>query len=91
MILTCKVVPKSSKNTLSWYDQEKNILKLNISAPPVDGKANKAIIEFIAQYFKLPKKSVQIVGGEISRLKRISLDCGSKENEVLEKIKLLWC
>jgi hypothetical protein len=45
-------------------------LKLAISAPPVEGKANKEVIAFLAGFFKIPKKEITIVGGLQSREKR---------------------
>lgn len=48
-------------------------LKLKISAPPVDGKANQAVIDFFAQFFALAKRDVSIESGEKSRNKRVSV------------------
>ena len=44
-------------------------LKVRIQAPPVDGKANLAVIEFLAKALKVPKKNVGLVSGETSRSK----------------------
>lgn len=48
-------------------------LKLKISAPPIDGKANQAVIDFFAQFLALAKCNVNIESGEKSRNKRVSL------------------
>ena len=48
-------------------------LKIKISSPPVDGKANQAVIEFFAKLFNLAKRDVTIESGEKSRSKRVSL------------------
>ena len=48
-------------------------LKIKISSPPVDGKANHAVIEFFAKLFNLAKRDVNIESGEKSRSKRVSL------------------
>jgi uncharacterized protein (TIGR00251 family) len=74
MILTLKVVPKSSKNTLGWYDKEAGILKVNITAPPVDGKANKKVIEFLAKSFGVKKNRIAIKSGETSKLKQVEIE-----------------
>ncbi|HCL56497.1 MAG TPA: YggU family protein [Spirochaetia bacterium] len=87
MILNIKVVPKSSKNSFSWYEQDKNIFKLCITAPPVDGKANEAIIEFLSDFFDIRKKQVQIETGKTAKLKRVKLD--ADEKYLLEKIKTI--
>ncbi|MDE3201249.1 MAG: YggU family protein [Acidobacteriota bacterium] len=44
-------------------------LKIAVQAPPVEGRANDALIDFLARKFNLPKSSVQIVTGELSRSK----------------------
>ena len=46
-------------------------LKLSLSAPPVEGKANVALTEFFAEVFSVPRASVQVVAGERSRNKVI--------------------
>ncbi|MBP7781439.1 MAG: YggU family protein [Burkholderiales bacterium] len=48
-------------------------LKIKISSPPVDGKANQAVIEFFAKLFNLAKRDVNIESGDKSRSKRVSL------------------
>jgi uncharacterized protein (TIGR00251 family) len=45
--------------------------KLRLAAPPVDGKANAALIEFIAAHYGVPKRNVTIEAGEHSRQKRV--------------------
>lgn len=44
-------------------------LKIAVQAPPVEGRANSALIEFLAELFELPKSSVEIRSGELSRSK----------------------
>jgi uncharacterized protein len=44
-------------------------LKIAVHAPPVEGKANAALIEFLAETFELPKSAVEIVSGELARSK----------------------
>jgi uncharacterized protein len=44
-------------------------LKIAVQAPPVEGRANEALVAFLAEAFKIPKKSVEIVSGELSRSK----------------------
>lgn len=48
--------------------------KLEIAAPPVDGKANKAVIEFFAGSLGVPRSAVRIVAGEHSPHKLIEID-----------------
>ena len=44
-------------------------LKIAVHAPPVEGRANVALIEFLAETFGLPKRAVEIVSGELARSK----------------------
>jgi len=70
-IFDIRVVPNSSK-TLLVEDEE--MLKLKVCAPALDGKANSAVIEFFAKYYKVPKSKVKILKGEKSRNKRVSVE-----------------
>lgn len=51
-------------------------LKLRLNAPPVEGKANKALIAWLADWFDVPKNRVLLESGELSRHKRVRV-CGS--------------
>ena len=44
-------------------------LKIAVQAPPVEGRANSALIEFLAELFRLPKSAVEVISGELSRSK----------------------
>jgi len=74
-----RVVPRSSRNQIIGV--EDGIFKIKLTAPPVDGKANKALIEFLAKKLGLAKGSVEIVSGERSRQKSIRIH-GLPQKEV---------
>ena len=66
------VQPKSSKSR--WGDViQGEALQLRITAPPVDGAANKTCIEFIAREFKTAKSNVSILKGKNSRRKTVRI------------------
>ena len=46
-------------------------LKIAVACPPVDGKANAALIDFLKRFLKVPKSQIEIISGESSREKRI--------------------
>lgn len=69
-IVTVKVIPKSSKNSAQL---ENGILRVHLNAPPVDGKANKALIQLLASIVHIPKSSIEIVRGEKGRNKQIKI------------------
>lgn len=69
--LSVHVQPKASRTRIAGLHGE--ALKLCITSPPVDGKANGAVIQFFAKLFKIPKAAVTLASGEASRDKRIIL------------------
>lgn len=63
------VQPKSSKNELAGGYQ--GSLKIRLTAPPVEGEANKECVKFFAKLLGLPKSDIEIVQGHKSRRKRL--------------------
>jgi uncharacterized protein (TIGR00251 family) len=49
-------------------------LKLRLAAPAVEGKANSALVEFLADYFGVPKRNIRIAAGLKSRRKRVIVE-----------------
>jgi len=66
-----KVQPRARKNAITGTVGD--ALKLALTAPPVEGKANQAVIEFLADFFDIPRSSVTIASGATSRLKVIRI------------------
>jgi uncharacterized protein len=64
-----KVHPRAKKNAITG--EAGDALKLALTAPPVDGKANDACIDFFARLLKVPRSSVTIAAGQTSRNKVI--------------------
>ena len=64
-----KVHPRAKKNAITG--KVGDALKLALTAPPVDGRANEACIEFFAKLLNLPRSSVTIAAGLTSRNKVI--------------------
>lgn len=67
--LSCRVQPRASRNALSGILGES--LKVALTAPPVDGKANAELCRFLADKAGLSRSCVQILSGETSRTKVI--------------------
>jgi uncharacterized protein (TIGR00251 family) len=55
-------------------------LKVEVSAPPVEGRANKAVVKLIARSLRLPKSAVRIESGERSKTKRIRVTGATPED-----------
>ncbi len=72
IVLNVRAQPRSSKAGIDglWGD---DAVKVRIRSAPVDGKANKELIETLADAFGLPKSAVSFKGGETSKTKRILL------------------
>jgi len=72
MDIRVKVIPKSSKTELIGYLPD-GTWRVKVAAAPEKGKANRALCEFLAAKFNVPKTNVRIVSGETSHLKRIHI------------------
>jgi len=78
-----KVHPRSKKNALTG--EVGDALKVALTAPPVDGKANAACIEFFAKLLNVPRSSVTIASGQSSRNKVIRVS-GISADEVRRRL-----
>ena len=85
MILSIKVKPNSRDNRMS---KENGELVVRIHAPAQDGKANKAIVEFLSESMGIPKSFIEITGGTTSKYKRLSIaeEFKSKVEEMIAKL-----
>lgn len=63
-------------------------IKIRLAAPPVDGKANSALIAWLSKRIRLPQHSIELVGGELNRHKRIRLR-GVNETQLQQLIDLV--
>ena len=82
LIVNIKISPNSKKNEII---NEGDFTKIKITAQPIDGKANKALIEFLSKNFKIPKTSIKILKGETSKEKTILFE--TQDEEKLTKLK----
>jgi uncharacterized protein (TIGR00251 family) len=64
-----KVHPRAKKNAITGELGE--ALKLSLTTPPIEGRANEACVEFFAKLLKVPRSSVTIASGQTSRNKVI--------------------
>ena len=71
VVLELHVQPGAKRTGFAGRHGER--LKLRLAAPPVDGKANAALIEFLAAEYGVPKKNVVIESGLSSRQKRVAI------------------
>ena len=71
IIIKVKIVPGSSKNKI--VGAYNDALKIAITDPPVEGKANKKCIAYLAKYFDVAKSKIKIISGQTSKNKLIRI------------------
>jgi hypothetical protein len=87
--LAIRVTPRARKDEIVEILADQTI-KIRLAAPPVDGKANKALIEFLAKVLDVPRSRVEIIAGASGRDKLVSildLDSGEAQSRILKYLK----
>jgi len=69
--LSLLVQPRASRTRV--LGEHDGLLKLQLAAPPVDGEANAALVEFLAKLLGVPRRQVSLIAGDASRRKRVSV------------------
>jgi uncharacterized protein (TIGR00251 family) len=72
LFLQVLVQPKSSRNEISGVQD--NHLKIHLTAPPVEGAANKACVEFFSELLRISRSRIKIVSGQKSRRKKLFIE-----------------
>jgi len=83
-VLNIAVTPKASKNRIAVDDN--NNIKVYLTAAPVNGKANAALVNFLSKTLNIPKSKIKIVYGEKNKKKRLYIE-GMTIEELLSRIK----
>jgi uncharacterized protein (TIGR00251 family) len=83
MRISVRVIPRSSKNVLEWNEGS---IRARLTAAPVDGAANAALIELLSKRLGLPRRNIEIVRGATGRQKIIEI-AGLTLEEVEQKIR----
>jgi uncharacterized protein (TIGR00251 family) len=81
--LSLYIQPGSKKS--EWMGLHDGTPKLKIAAQPIEGKANKEIIEFLSDYLDIPKSLISIKSGDTGRKKVIEI--GKASEEIAAKLK----
>jgi len=71
LILRCHLQPKASSDEIVGIHGDR--LKLRITAPPIDGKANEHIVKWLSKLFGVPKSDIEILQGELGRQKTLRI------------------
>lgn len=84
VVIKIKVQPRASKSRIAGVLGD--ALKVTLTAPPVDGAANAACIEFFSRLMDLPKNRIEIISGQTGRTKLLKI-FGIKSADLKEKIE----
>jgi uncharacterized protein (TIGR00251 family) len=71
--LQIRLQPRAARNRI--VGRHGDALKVQVHAPPVDGAANAALVELLAETFDVPRRAVRILQGSASRNKVVEIDC----------------
>jgi uncharacterized protein (TIGR00251 family) len=83
-VFAVKVHPRAKKDAITG--EIADALKLALTAPPVEGRANEACIEFLARLLQVPRSSISIAAGQNSRNKVIRI-AGLSAEEVRKRLR----
>jgi len=88
VVFKIKVQPASGKNEIVGV--QGGALKIKIGAPPLKGKANKALVDFLRRKLGVKNSEVEIISGHTTRLKRIKVKGeGTKTKEKISRLTTL--
>lgn len=83
-LIKVKVVPRSSRTEIAG--KENDVYRVKLTDPPVEGRANQALIALLAETLKVPKRDIEIVSGKTGRLKTIRIR-GFAAREVAQALR----
>ena len=86
ILLKIYLQPKASKNEI--VGPYRDGIKVKVTAPPIEGKANEALIRFLAQEIGISPSSIEIVKGHHSREKTLKIS-GTPDQELMKKLQIL--
>jgi hypothetical protein len=87
-LIQIKVTPKASRHQIVGWENE--VLKIRLHAIPDKGKANDALIAFLAEELHIAKSSISLISGQTSRLKRVKIE-GMTLEEFQRCLRERWC
>jgi uncharacterized protein len=84
MIFAVRVTPRASRNGIEGEHQ--GALKVRLTAPPVEDRANDALLRLLAGHLNVPRSAVRIIAGGKSRAKRVEI-AGVTRAQVIEMVE----
>lgn len=83
IIFNVKLVPNSSFSKIVDFTDE--YVRIKISSPPIENRANKELVEFCSDLFKINKSKIKIISGEKSKIKKVLLS-DANYSDVIQKL-----
>ena len=83
VLLTIRVVPRAARDEIQGFHGD--ALKVRLHAPPVDNKANEALVRFLAERLDLSRNQVRLIAGATGRTKQVVV-VGLEEKEVRRRL-----
>lgn len=88
VMLRVRVTPRGGRDAVTGYRREDGVLLLRVAAPPVDGAANRAVLELVAKALGVKRGQVSLQSGDTGREKRIAVS-GITETELAQRLSAL--
>ena len=90
VILSLEVSPSSGRDEfITGYDPWRRSIRCSVRSPPVQGKANREVMESLGEILGIPAGSVQVIAGATQSRKRVKVE-GITKKEALERIGLFF-
>lgn len=83
-ILAVRVQPNASRNEIAGCDDD--LLRIRLAAPPVEGKANAALIAYLAKALRVRKSNIRLIRGQAGREKTLNVE-GLTADELRRRIE----
>ncbi|GGZ21555.1 DUF167 family protein [Asticcacaulis endophyticus] len=87
--LVIRLTPKAAHDRIDGWDIDefgRKILKVRVKAQPIEGRANAALLAFLAKELDLPKSRLTLLSGDTSRYKQIEVE-GLNDDALMAQIK----
>lgn len=75
--LLVQVVPNAGRTAVAGLHD--GALRVRLAAPPIEGRANAELLQWMARVLGLPRRAVTLLGGDLSRRKRLHVDCSADQ------------
>lgn len=83
MIFRVRVIPRASRDKIAGIHD--GAVRVRLTAPPVEGAANEALVAFLSSVLRVPKRDIELVSGQSARNKVVSVS-GLSPEEVLARL-----